>query len=464
MNRSFGPYQLRESLRTLEPYMSCYVAALGEQARVVELRVLNEALKGSETQAAFQRLQVLAEVRHPCLARIADSGVEDGFAYYSTDVVEAVSLREWASRKGGGLEPEYALDLLRPIAEALRALQEAGFLHRDLSLDTIRVDPASERAFLSTLSFRHALGIKRKPGYRSTVSTAAFSPELGDPRREDPRTDVFQFCGVLYQVLTGRDLPTVLDAAGRPDLVAKVPGPASRRNLAVPPELDDILARGLDPDPEKRFSTIGGVLGALEPVVQALQEMAMSGPATRAINVAALRKKREQIEERRQAARDRRRGGDRRQGGFLAWFQGLSLASKLAAFVVMVGLSASAPILVNDPPPIFQAMYQSARRGVSDRSVDVERLAETLLSEAADLSGIPTKPETFDRRLRALRRMAKALGPQVRETIASRNDLANLRIAYARDPRKGCKMLDDMIKACAEYLDKNPPKNPEPAS
>jgi serine/threonine-protein kinase len=203
-----------------------FVAHENKHGRRVALKVLNPdvaALFGAERFA--REVRIAAQLAHPHILGLIDSGEANGLLYYVMPFVEGETLRTRLS--GGERVPlSEALTLLRDVADALAYAHRAGVVHRDLKPENVLC--VGGHAFL--LDFGVALLLTpvtgdlfvTNPG--SSVGTPAYmAPEQAHAEgRVDHRVDLFAWGLLAHEVLTGR-LPTSANDAAIAVLCPEAP-------------------------------------------------------------------------------------------------------------------------------------------------------------------------------------------------------------------------------------------------
>jgi Protein kinase domain len=181
------------------------------------------------------------------IASLLDTGEQDGVIYLVREYAPGSSLRDRLDTAG----PATAAEAVRIGVAALGALAEAhdrGVLHLALDLDDVIVGDG-DRVCLVDFGIGAAVESSR-PGEATTLlGDEHLAPEQAAGAEPDARTDIYAMASLLFEVLTGepargRTFPRTV----RPD---------------VPRALDRVLARALDPDPERRFPDARAFAGAL---------------------------------------------------------------------------------------------------------------------------------------------------------------------------------------------------------
>jgi serine/threonine-protein kinase len=271
--------------------------------REVALKILPEVWAGDPDRLTrFKReAKALAALNHPHIAALFGMEDADGRSFLIMELVDGETLADRIGR--GPVAVEVALRIASQIAEALEAAHEKGIVHRDLKPANVKI-AADEK--VKVLDFGLAkLGAAdgseasaagptaAAPTHSPTLSimatqagvilgTAAYmSPEQAQGLPADPRSDVFSFGSVLYEILTGRQAfrgdsaPAILAAVliGAPDLSA-IPA-----NLN--PRLTDLVRRCLEKNPKQRWQAVGDLRMELESIAtvpRAEPSLAMFGP------------------------------------------------------------------------------------------------------------------------------------------------------------------------------------------
>jgi serine/threonine protein kinase len=143
----------------------------------------------------------LAQLQHPNIVAVYDSGVFDNAYYLEMEYVSGGSLRE----RIGQLTAEQALDILSEVADALDYAHKRGFVHRDIKPGNILFRDDGH----SVLSdFGIAKALKERTHYTSMgvlVGTLQYmSPEQAQGKEVDPRSDLYSLGVVFYEMLMGR--------------------------------------------------------------------------------------------------------------------------------------------------------------------------------------------------------------------------------------------------------------------
>lgn len=254
---------------------SVYRARQREPARVVALKTLHPWLVSPASSERFRfESQALASLTHPCIPRVYAVGTHEGLVYFAMELVEGPTLTDWAKQRS--LSVRERVGLLAQVCEAVHHAHLRGFVHRDLKPDNVRVTADGTPR---VLDFGIAAGLSQRRA--EVAGTPAYmSPEQLDPTAPvDVRSDVFALGVVLFELLTGQ-LPVTLPKAGLAELQALKREPARRlRDVArgLGAELDAIVARSLEVDPARRYTSAAELGADLRRLLQHRPVSAMGG-------------------------------------------------------------------------------------------------------------------------------------------------------------------------------------------
>jgi serine/threonine-protein kinase len=261
IGQTFGHYRILEKIAA--GGMGVVYRARDEQLeRDVALKVLpSGTLSDDSARRNFRREALaLAKLNHPNIETVYEFGSQDDLDFL---VMEYVSGRTLAERLVSGALPEKEVIALgMQIAAAIEEAHERGIVHRDLKPANIAI---AARGQAKVLDFGLAKLLRPDDELTTdhlTDSQAAagtlpyMSPEqlLGEP--VDARGDVYSIGVVLYEMVTGRrafsgDLPSrVIDAILHGPLV-----PPRALDSRISPELERIILKCMDKDPEHRYQS-----------------------------------------------------------------------------------------------------------------------------------------------------------------------------------------------------------------
>jgi len=250
-----------------------YRATDTKLARQVAIKVLPEAFaQDAERLTRFDReAKTLAALNHPGIAAIYGLEEADGSKALVMELVEGPTLADRIAQ--GPIPVDDALPIARQIAEALEAAHEQGIIHRDLKPANIKV---RQDGLVKVLDFGVAKALSRPKSdadvsdaatatvhatrLGAVVGTAAYmSPEQARGQVVDPRSDIFSFGVVLYELVTGQR-PFAGDSTV--DVLMAVlqdePPPAD-----VPEPIAAVLRKCLAKQATARFASMAHVKAAL---------------------------------------------------------------------------------------------------------------------------------------------------------------------------------------------------------
>ncbi len=232
--------------------------------RRVAIKKLREgpARDPSERARFLSEARIVAKLKHPCIVEIYAVLEEEDDAYLVFEFVEGKTLSELL-RERGPVPVDIARAWLGAACEAVEHAHSQGVVHRDIKPSNIMVsgervkvmDFGLSRQVQDALSRVSALTVAGTPAYMAPEQ------EQGSVRKE---SDVFALAVCFYELLTG-ELP--FEGVGAGMLVNKLGGklvPLSRRLGAVPPGLEEAVAKALAADPERRTRSPSEFSAALD--------------------------------------------------------------------------------------------------------------------------------------------------------------------------------------------------------
>src|SRR5919107_342604 len=246
-----------------------YLARDIRHERPVAIKVLRPELAASIGADRFLReIRVAAQLQHPNILALYDSGEAAGFLYYVMPFVQGESLRVLLDRENQLSLPE-AIQIACDIADALQCAHTNHVIHRDIKPENILLQDG--RPLVADFGIARALsqaGADKLTETGMAVGTPHYmSPEQAVGERIDGRTDEYSLASMLYEMLIGQPPfhgPNALAILARHSMEA-VPSLQIVRN-SVPDEIEDAIMRALEKTPADRFPTIRDFADALSAV------------------------------------------------------------------------------------------------------------------------------------------------------------------------------------------------------
>jgi serine/threonine-protein kinase len=226
--------------------------------RAIAVKVLQPSLAADPdlVERFKQEARLAARLNHPNIVAIHDWGAEDDATYYmvmefvpGTDLRDVLILRQ-------SLEVGQALEVAASVCDALATAHRAGLIHRDIKPENILIGRDGD---VKVADFGIAVVADAEvtsPGSTIPGTLRYLSPEQlnGDP--PGPASDVWAAGAVLFECLTGepyRSNVSYDQLASASSQEVRVP---SELVADLPPEVDDIVLRACDPDPDMRFDDV----------------------------------------------------------------------------------------------------------------------------------------------------------------------------------------------------------------
>jgi eukaryotic-like serine/threonine-protein kinase len=249
--------------------------------RDVAIKVLPaEFARDAQLRARFEReARAISSLNHPNICMLFDVGTQNDVEYLVMEYLDGEPLTERLARG-----PIAVSEVLRhgiEITDALDKAHRTGIIHRDLKPGNViltrggaklldfglaKAMDAALVASTSPHSITAMLPNEPLTAEGTLVGTFCYmAPEQVEYGRSDPRTDIFAFGCMLYEMLTGR---RAFNAASRAGMIAQIiasdPPPISTIRPMTPVSLDRVVRTCLAKNPDDRFQTAHDVMLALQ--------------------------------------------------------------------------------------------------------------------------------------------------------------------------------------------------------
>jgi hypothetical protein len=238
-----GVYRARDEGLNREVAIKVMLKSLGDDPQFVE---------------TFQReAQAAAKLNHPHIAQIYSFGQEKGQPYIAMELVSGGSLDRMMAVQGP-LDPTTVIHIGAQVAEGLREAAEAGLVHGDVKPENILFDNDKNAKLVDFGLSAMASG----PGNDVWGTPYYIAPEKVRRQKSDFRSDIYSLGGTLYHAIAG--VPPFEGADATAVVKARFDGPPKPMGAIrgkVPEEVERLVARMLEVEPQTRYPTYGSLLG-----------------------------------------------------------------------------------------------------------------------------------------------------------------------------------------------------------
>jgi eukaryotic-like serine/threonine-protein kinase len=249
-----------------------YLAEDLKHHRKVAVKVMRPELAATLGADRFLReVQIAAQLNHPHILPVHDSGEADGLLYYVMPFEEGQTLRE-RLQKESQLPVDEALRLAREVAEALAYAHSRGIVHRDIKPGNVLLNAG--HALVADFGIARAVEGSGESLTRTGLAVGTpqyMAPEqaMGD-REVDGRADVYAVGAMLYEMIAGE--PPFTGPSPRAILtrsMTEAPRSLARSRAGLPAVMDTVVGKALAKSPADRYPTADALAQALDRTLDA---------------------------------------------------------------------------------------------------------------------------------------------------------------------------------------------------
>lgn len=262
-----GKYRLDEKIGS-GGYGAVYKATQLNLNRLIAIKVFHPS-KTNNSVEALERFRLegisASKINHPNSLSIIDFGISStNIAYLAMELLEGCTLRKEIT-KNSYLPALRSLEILLPVCSVLATAHSLGIIHRDIKPDNIFLHNGKEGEVVKVLDFGVAkiFGDETNAELQNlTVGNLILgtpnylAPERIQNKSYDGRADIYSLGVVFYKMLTGVSpfaSNSILETISLH--LEKKPQPPKEINASIPAEVEQIVLRMLEKNPDRRFTS-----------------------------------------------------------------------------------------------------------------------------------------------------------------------------------------------------------------
>ena len=270
------------------------------ELRVIKIMRPNVAADDQGLQRFLQEARTSTMIKHKNLAMLYDfAQLEDGSYYMVWEFIDGTNIQKWIG-SNGPMPSRLTVEISVQALNGLDHLHSMGLIHRDISPENIMLSQDHHgKLLVKVIDFGIAKQLAEGEGGQGLTQTGMFlgklkyaSPEqagfLKEGEHLDPRSDLYSFGIVMYEMIAGRAPFQATNPHGYIlKHVTEKPAPIAESNPAVkvPVNLESIIMRSLEKNREDRFPTAADFANSLEAVRTTITPDAKYGLGERMITL-----------------------------------------------------------------------------------------------------------------------------------------------------------------------------------
>jgi serine/threonine protein kinase len=233
------------------PGQSKVISLAGTEAEQFDFW-LNRFVQESKTLAQFES--------HPNIVSVRDFFEANNTAYMIMNYIEGLTLEQYLSYCGGSISFSTALDVVIPVLDALKAVHQIGFMHRDISPGNICIDNDGRVVVIDFGASRQEMREKSKS--LSVILKAGYAPieQYQSRGRQGPWTDIYAVGATMYRAITGQVPLDAIDRLSDDDLK-----PPSMLDVQIDPAQEQALLKAMAVKIEDRYQSVEDFMADLRP-------------------------------------------------------------------------------------------------------------------------------------------------------------------------------------------------------
>jgi len=251
------------------------------ELRVIKIMRPNVAADDQGMQRFLQEARTSTMIKHKNLAMLYDfAQLDDGSYYMVWEFIDGTNIQKWIGQNGP-MPPRLAIEIAIQALSGLEHLHSMGLIHRDISPENIMLSQDHHgKLAVKVIDFGIAKQLSEGDGGQGLTQTGMFlgklkyaSPEqagfLKEGEHLDPRSDLYSFGIVMYEMLAGRAPFQATNPHGYIlKHVTEKPQPIHELNPAVkvPAQLESVIMKSLEKSRDNRYATAADFEHALEAI------------------------------------------------------------------------------------------------------------------------------------------------------------------------------------------------------